>query len=189
MSSMPQPVMITNYRAIIGTGQPIIADATIEEDHDDETTMTDQPVEVGSMVTDHAFDEPAELNLVYAWSLGSPQNTQRDPSFLKNLYQTFLGMKSSRTILTVYTGKRIYQSMLIRKIQETTDKDNENSMTLRIGLRQLLLATTSVTQGAPQSQQSQPDKTSPTIDQGTQSLQPAPNFNSLDQIIKDFGAN
>ena len=189
MSSAAQPVMITNYRAIVGTGNPIIADAVIDEEHEDVTTMTDQPVEAGATITDHAYDEPSELGLTYAWSMGSPQNTQQDPSFLKDLYQQFLALKANRTLLTVYTGKRQYTSMLIARIQITTDVENENSITIRLGLRQIIIATTSVTQGAPASQMTNPDNTAPTIDQGQQSLQPAPNFNALQQIITDFGAH
>lgn len=189
MSSAAQPVMITNYRAIIGTGSPIIADAVIDESHDDSTTMTDQPVEAGATITDHAYDEPSVLGLTYAWSLGSPQNKQMDPSFLKNLYQQFLDLKAQRTLLTVYTGKRQYSSMLIQRISIRTDVQNENSITMSLTLRQIIIVTTSVTQGASMSQMTQPDQTAPVVDQGQQSLQPAPNFNAMQQIIQDFGVH
>lgn len=190
MSTTPSPVFVKPYRAIVGTGAPLIADAVIEEAHNDEMVMTDQPVQAGAAITDHAYKLPSELNLTYAWTLGSSQNSTQDLAFLKTIYQTFLGLQANRTLVTVYTGKRNYTSMLVRTLSETTDKQNENSMTLRVGLREVLIATVSTTQGgAPMAQQSIPQKTSPTVDQGTQSLQTAPNFNALDQIMQDFGTH
>jgi hypothetical protein len=174
MSSFP--VLIRPYRAIVGDA-PIIADAVFEEQHDDESVLTDQPVEVGSVVTDHMYDLPAELGLIYGWTLGSAQNTQKDVSFLKNLYQKLLGLKANRTLVTVYTGKRLYKNMVVRRVSLTTDKENENSMSVRLGLRELLFATTQTVNISSAADQQFPDQTAPTVDQGNQTLQGAPNFN------------
>lgn len=105
MSSTPTPVAITPYRAITGQDlAPIIADAVVEENSRDESVMTDQPIEVGSTITDHVYAMPQELDLIYDWSLGGSQNTQKSPSFLKDLYQQVLGLKAAAMPVTVYTG-------------------------------------------------------------------------------------
>jgi len=50
------------------TLQSIKAQATIREIHNDELEVTEHPVEVGAMISDHAFKRPAELVLEIAWS-------------------------------------------------------------------------------------------------------------------------
>jgi hypothetical protein len=159
----------------------IVADAVVEELHDDEMAITEHPVEVGSVIADHAYNLPAALSLTYAWSAGSSQNkgSSGDPlAFLKKLYQQLLGLKTSATFCSVNTGKRVYQNMLIKRISTRSDKDNENSMTVNIVLQEILLATTQVIPLAPAAAQAIPQKTSPTVNQGATQLQPAPNFNS-----------
>lgn len=48
--------------------QEIKAQATIREIHNDELEVTEHPVEVGAMISDHAYKRPAELVLEIAWS-------------------------------------------------------------------------------------------------------------------------
>ena len=47
---------------------PIIAQATLEEQHIDELEITDHPVEQSAAITDHAFKRPAMLVLRLGWS-------------------------------------------------------------------------------------------------------------------------
>ena len=178
MSSSPQTVMIKPYRAITAPSTPpLIADAVIDELSRDELEMTEQPVEVGSTITDHAFNLPQELDLTYGWAMGSPQNSSKDPSFLKNLYQQFLALQSGKVLVTVYTGKRIYQSMLIRVISMKTDNLTENVLFLQLSLKQVIFATTSVVNVNPNDRMFLPQRTASITDRGVVTLQPAPNFN------------
>jgi hypothetical protein len=158
-------------------GGIITADAVLEERSDDESIITENPVETGSVTNDHAFDLPQDLELTYVWSAASPQNNGQY-SFLNTMYQQFLTLKQAKILLAVVTGKRPYQNMLIKGISQTTNKDSENILMLRITLKQLLLAVTSSVTISSASQQSIPAKTMPTINGGAVSLGPATNFNS-----------
>jgi hypothetical protein len=210
MSTLPIPVMITPVRNIVGGGTAgsgssgqigangaievtsnlqetvIVADAVVEEEGDDEMVITDHPIEVGATVSDHAFKLPSKLGLIYAWALGSTQNSNtdpgtgevtKDPDFLKNIYQQMLTLQASATLCVVNTGKRIYQNMLIRTLSMRTDKETENSLTLRVEMKEIILVTTQLVNQTPASQQAFPQKTAPTINQGAVSLQPGTNFN------------
>ena len=200
-SGPARPVAITIVRNIVGTAPggssgtfnpatgaiettatslttTIIADAVIEENHDDESIVTAQPVEVGSVINDHMYRLPSRLELLYAWALGSQQNTGQDLSFLKNLYATALSLKDNAVLCTVNTGKRVYENMVVKQIIERTDKENENSMTLRLVLQEIILVTSQVVNIAPQAQQALPEQTSGIVNAGSLNLQPAPNFNS-----------
>jgi hypothetical protein len=160
----------------------ITADSVIEERYDDESIITENPVETGSITSDHAYDLPQELDVTYAWSAASPQAGGQS-SFLNQLYDQVLALKQGKVLLTVSTGRRLYQNLLIKSISTISDRDTENILQLRLSLRQLILTTTqTVTTGqANQTQASQqliPAKTMPTQNSGTVSLAPATNFNS-----------
>lgn len=47
---------------------PIIAQATIEEMHNDELEITEHPIEEGAVISDHAYMRPAEVVIRCAWS-------------------------------------------------------------------------------------------------------------------------
>ena len=194
MSTTPQPVYIKPVRQIIaetsnqndfqnGTlvARPgvatLIADAVIEENGDDQMVITENPVEQGATISDHAYKLPSRLELAYGWAGGSPQNTTNDPAFLKNLYQQFLGLQTSRILCTVYTGKRIYTNMLIQGIGVRTDKETENILLLRLSMQEILIASTQQVNVPVGTVQAVPEKTAPLIAQGGRSLQNAPNFN------------
>jgi hypothetical protein len=46
----------------------IVAQATLEEKHQDELEVTEHPVEQGAAIVDHAFKRPAEVILHLGWS-------------------------------------------------------------------------------------------------------------------------
>jgi hypothetical protein len=201
--STPSTVYVKPYRAIIGTSyigangqttQPsgggtissttnaqsttLIADAVIEEEGDDEVVVTDHPVEQGSTISDNAYILPARLSVVYGWSAGSPQNTGQDSSFLKTLYQQFITLAQQRIGCSVYTGKRVYTNMLVTGVSLKTDKETENCVFVRVRFKQILLASVTTVPLTNSAQQSLPQQTSGTTNQGTVSLQAAPNFNA-----------
>lgn len=203
MSTQPQPVMIKPQRKILGlntsgsgsTGQQnpqtgaitvntvehdtaIIADAVVEERHSDEMVVTEHPVEVGSVVADHAYKLPARLELHYAWARGSPQNKSLDQDFLNNLYNTILGIEAGRILCNVTTGKRTYGNMLIVGLSTMSDKENENILSLRIAMQEILMASTQQVELTPAAVQAAPQRTGPVASQGPVGLQPASNFNA-----------
>jgi len=200
----PKPVYIKPLRQIVGIGTAgssgsaigtgtgagfsisstvqtqtttIIADAVIEEVADDQMVITEQPVEQGATISDHAYKLPSRLGLEYGWSGGSPQNTGNDPAFLKGLYEQLLGLQTTRTLCTVYTGKRIYTNMLIQGISIRTEKETENILLVRLSMQEILIASTQQVNVPTAAVQAVPDKTAPTIPQGGRTLQNAPNFN------------
>ncbi len=165
------PVSIKLPRSI-GT---ITFDAVVEERHEDRWVMTDQPVEVGSTVTDHIYKLPASLDITAVTSMGSPQNKTQDVSFLKTLYSSLLALGG--VLLPVQTGKRIYKNMAIETLRVNTDKQNENWLSVTISLQEILLATTTLVTVTPMENQALPERTAATVNQGPVNVQPAPNFN------------
>lgn len=52
---------------------PIIAQAVIEEVHDDELVITEHPIEQGAAISDHSYKKPSEVVVSCGWS-NSPSN-------------------------------------------------------------------------------------------------------------------
>ena len=97
------------------------------------------------------------------------------------MYQQVLTLQVTRAVCQIITGKRIYNNMLITRVRQKTDKENENILLLSIDLTEVLIATTQlVSMGTGTvDQHAFPQQTAPTVNLGNQSLQAAPNFNFL----------
>jgi hypothetical protein len=158
-------------------GGALFPDTVLEERHDDESIITENPVEIGSVTNDHAYDLPQELELTYVWSPASKNNINKTESFLNDWYMLLLNLKQAKILVTVVTGKRQYDNMLIKGLSETTDANTENVLMIRIALRQLILAITQTVSISSAAQQSLPQKTAPTINSGNVSLGSGQNFN------------
>lgn len=183
-----------------GIGDLPIAQATIEEVHNDELEITDQPVEQGAMITDHAFKRPAECIITCGYSnspgssalLGSLFGaatgtvggiasllTGNSVSQVNDIYQKFLALQVLREPFDVYTGKRFYTSMLIKSLREVTNKETENALVLVVHLRQIIIVptATNLVVGADAEDQSDPEDTDPDDDGGVQQLEGADEYN------------
>lgn len=172
---MAEPVIITPFRGIFNASAEvpsvISADAVVIELHRDELIMTEHPVEQGSVIADHAYKVPQVVELEYGWS-GSPPNSfaVRTDKFLRDIYDQLLQLQKNRTLVSVSTGKRDYQSMLIQSVQEETSKETENAMIIRAVCREVILATVSTFILSDSSVQAQPQNTAQTTEEGQKFL-------------------
>lgn len=96
-----QSILIKPARTI----GPIIAQVTIQEVHQDTLEITDHPVEMGAVISDHAFKRPAELTITCAWS-NSPNGNGSNALLNAGLASTVLGLQgaNSATVLTGAVG-------------------------------------------------------------------------------------
>jgi hypothetical protein len=157
-------------------GGVIFPDAVMEERHDDDSVITDNPVETGSVINDHAYDLPQDLEIVAVWD--SVKQASGQVGFLETMYQKVLDIKQAKILLNVVTGKRSYQNLLLKGISEITDKDSENVLMLRLSFKQVLLTYTTTVSVSSAAQQSIPQKTMPTINNGIVHLGTATNYNA-----------
>lgn len=154
--------------AIIRQIGDIQAQITVQEAHHDETIITEHPVERGAQISDHVYRLPSRLSLQVAWSntvLEAP-----DPSYLASIYSQLRGLML--TPLTVVTGKRTYQNMLIQTIELTTDEETEYALFISLQLREVILTQTTTIVFSDPSNQTEPQTTAAVQQEGTK--QPAP---------------
>lgn len=177
---MTETVDISPARSVGG----ITFQATVREVATDRLETTLQPVERGASITDHAFNLPAEL-AIEAWSSNSSDEANGDPSFITNLYQSLLALKRGATLFQVTTGKRIYDTMLMTSLAQTTDEKSEFALGVSIGLREIFIVDTAVTTVPPAANQVDPTKTGGVVNQGVVQPGPAPQANqsALSQLF------
>jgi hypothetical protein len=155
-----------------------VADCVVEENHDDEVVMTDNPLETGSVVTDHIYKMPSTVTLTYVWAMASEQNTGLTPTFLQTMYSSLLAAQAAATLVNIVTGKRNYVNMAIQSINCMTDKNTENILMLRITCRYINFVSPATTSLLPQQSDMQiPEQTQSVSNTGTIALQPAPTYN------------
>lgn len=152
----------------------IIPDVVIEENHRDELTVTEHPVEQGAAISDHVYKRPAEVTMRCGWS-NSSRFGDGTENFVRKVYDELRALQVSGEPFQVVTGKRIYQDMVVKSLAVQNDPRWEYSLVIVAILQQVIIVSTQETQGsAPQTDQAQPQQTAPVIDNGTQQPQAAP---------------
>lgn len=126
-----------------------IPDVVLEERHEDRLEITEHPIENGANITDHAYKQPAEVEIRVMWR----QNYTPVGSFLfgnqigskSDVYDGLLRLQRDRTLIDVVTGKRTYKNALIEELRVTTDGDTENALEVRARIKELIIVDTSIT--------------------------------------------
>ena len=174
---------------------------TVEENHHDEVVATDNPVEQGAVISDHAYAIPAQLHMRLGWSAAGSSDavslfgvtlptlaglfgldSTDGAEFINSVYMQMLRVMASRELLTIYTGKRSYANMLLISVDEITNQETENSLILDLAFRQIIITQTYVVKiptgmSSNKGNMTSPTTAQPTANQGTQSLQSGTHYN------------
>jgi hypothetical protein len=152
-----------------------VADVTVEEDHVDELEITNFPVEQGAAITDHSFKLPAQCRVLVGYSNSSLQSGG-DPNYVQSVYAQILALQASRQPFDIFTGKRVYENMLIRRLHTKSDKNEENIAMLDVECREIIITTTQTVTVPPAANMQNPQNNAPATNTGQQSLAPGANF-------------
>ena len=153
-----------------------VADVTEREEHHDQLFISEHPIEAGANISDHAYKRPAEVQLRLGWSNSSYFNF--DPWYINSVYLALLQFQADRAPFTLYTGKRVYQNMLLAGIVTETDSTSEWALRIEASLIQIFIVSTQTTTiDTNPNNQSNPQSSLPTTNSGTQTPLPATNLN------------
>ncbi len=158
----------------------IIPSVVITEKHNDTLEITEHPVETGAPVSDHAYKRPSEVVMEVGFAGGGSLLDFADTSSLgltlglspKETYQQILDLQSSRIPFDVVTGKRLYNNMLIRAIEVTTDRTSENVLMAVLTLREVIISQTQQITVADKADMKEGANTSAVINSGTKAATP-----------------
>ncbi|WP_116082118.1 phage baseplate protein [Tropicimonas sp. IMCC34011] len=104
---------------------------TVSEQHVSTLEMTENPVETGASMVDHAYRKPRKITLDSALPL--PQAT----------WQVIKRIQQDRRPFTLVTGLDVYRSMLIKDVSVTRDPGSALILAASIQLQEALLVETS----------------------------------------------
>lgn len=125
-------------------------DAVEVEDHTFETEITDEPVETGCSISDHAYDKPDRLTITAAVSNLPPQGKELDVYALEGptrgaaAYAWLQRMRRAHEPFSVQTGLDLFPSMGIVSLKVKKDFEYENILYFTVELKQVKWVTTQV---------------------------------------------
>lgn len=132
--------------AIVRSMAGLVFDAVIEESHDLELQVTDNPVESGVVVSDHAFMLPVRLTL-RAGVTDSPiidYVTDQFAGESRSLkaYALLTALQRNAEPFNVQTGLKLYKNMVCVGLKITQDKETSQAMLFTADLREVIIVNT-----------------------------------------------
>lgn len=112
---------------------PVPLDVVLRERHETMTGITDNPVEIGAKVHDHAYIEPAEVSFEFADS--NPTGT----------WQSLRQFQERREPFTLVTGLDVYDNMLISRLYADRDAEHGSILKGTVVLREVQIVDTAYT--------------------------------------------
>ena len=147
-------------------------DATFLETHTVEMEVTENPVEVGSLVSDHAFMKPLVLSITAGVS--AVLLPSGNPSFGSGsdrpvtAYQALTDLQATREPFDVETGLVSYENMVITRIVNSQDKDSSGVLQFTAQLREVILTETETVRYPPRKEGTTKNQADKTVDRGEQ---------------------
>ena len=137
------------------------ADCWKSEDHARELEVTENPVESGLNVNDHAFRKPQELTIEFGVSnYPLPTDDNQNNSFFGEFGTDRVGkardllflMQDEKALLEVITlGGGTYKNMLLKKISWRTDSRMSQAAIFTLTLKELIITSTKTVKYKPRS--------------------------------------
>lgn len=128
-------------------------DAVFEEDHTLELEVTDNPVEVGVSITDHAYMNPYKLRLM-AGVTNTPL-TPKDDGFgtgdqrTREAFKKLEALMRTREPFDVQTGLRLYKNMICLSVNTSQAAESANALVFTAELREIIIVYTQAVEYPP----------------------------------------
>lgn len=142
---------------------------TISESTTDALEITQQPVQQGAMISDHAFKKPVSFSMQMLFS----DNTgffaiSGITTSLAEIYESLLDLQDTLEPFDVVTPKRVYTNMMLQSLGMTTDKKTENCLAITASFQEVIIVQVTTTL-VPRSKQKNPGKTGGILNAGKKS--------------------
>ncbi|MDQ7745451.1 phage baseplate protein [Hydrogenophaga pseudoflava] len=124
-------------------------DATFMEDHTSDLEVTDNPIETGALVSDHAFMRPLRVEITAGVSdILTPSG---NPAYgggsgrAQTAYQLLTELQKSAEPFIVQTGLKVYENMVCESIRTAQDATSAHILYFVASLREVLIVETEST--------------------------------------------
>lgn len=175
--------------AIIRSMGGLVFDAVFEETHEAELEVTDNPVETGVVVSDHAYMKPLKLTLSAGVSdtpLVSVENDvfASDSGRSKKAYKLLTDLQKMAEPFSVLTGLKLYENMICTSVRTSQDKDSSGALMFSATLREVIIVYTQVVQYPPRKKGATKRQASANKDKGEQQGKEVTNPAEKKSLIK-----
>lgn len=109
-------------------------DLTLDESHEYRAQITSFPVEGGSPLTDHIYNQPERITLTGFVTDAPVQSTESNVSRAAAAFKELMGLRDAREPVKVITGLAVYEDMAIESITFPQSKENGQSLRFNISL-------------------------------------------------------
>jgi len=103
--------------------------------------------------------------------------------YVAGIYSNLLQLQESRQALSVTSGLRVYDSMLIQSLRVRRDQRTQYVLNVQAVLRQIIIVSTQTATLAPQANQANPASTADLVNTGAQQLKSSSNVSPLTAIL------
>ena len=119
---------------------PIEIDASLSENHDFDSDITENPIEDGTPVSDNQVLLPVVLDMECRVSDATASFIRFNfPGRSKEIYKELVNIQARKETISVTTGLHVYQNMLIKRLSFPRAGTDGNSIRFTINLKELLV--------------------------------------------------
>jgi len=159
--------------AIIRSMGGLVFDAVFEETHEADMEVTDNPVETGVVVSDHAFMKPLRVMLSAGVS-DTPLAVVTDDPFAsdagrsRRAFELLTELQKRAEPFDLQTGLKLYENMVCTSIRTSQDKDSSGALLFTAELREVIIVYTQVVTYPPRKPGATKRQAGPKKDKGEQ---------------------
>lgn len=159
--------------AIIRSMGGLVFDAVFQEDHESELEVTDNPVETGVVVSDHAYMKPLRFTLSAGVS-DTPLRVPEDDPFAsdagrsKRAFEVLTELQAKAEPFDVQTGLKLYKNMVCTSVRTSQDKDTSGALVFTAEIREVIIVYTQVVKYPPRKAGATKRQAGPKKDKGEQ---------------------
>jgi len=175
--------------AIVRDFGGLVFDAVFEETHEATLVVTDNPVETGVVVSDHACMSPLKLTIsagvsdtplsvwdttggdgenYFAYADVGTDQFASDSSRSKKAFEMLTDLQKQAEPFSVQTGLKLYENMVCISIRTSQDKDSSNVLIFEAELREVIIVSTQAVTYPPRAKGGTARKAGPTKNKGEQ---------------------
>lgn len=118
-------------------GVSVLFDATIAEEPHDSAKVPDHPLEDGTSIAEHYQRMPTTLNLTAEMTDTPIWDEDPEPNRAVNAYDVLMGYMDRAELVTVVTGLRVYESMVVVDVAPKHDLTTGQSIEFAVSLKQI----------------------------------------------------
>lgn len=145
------------YQPTHSTIEELILDANVSQSHVAANTVTEYPIESGSVVSDHVIRKPDTLSITGLIS-ATPVEGGDQVDKINSAYEKLLEIRNNRLPVYVSTPLHYYYNMILETLTVPRDAKTGSVFEFTAVFREIKFSTTEVVEVAPAAKKSQGPK-------------------------------